>query len=194
MDLAGASLLLTLAAPLLVLCALAVMIESGRPVFFGHLRVGRGGRLFRCWKFRTMTPDAERRLREDPALAARHRENGFKLPTGEDPRITRVGRCLRRWYLDELPQLFNVLTGSMSLVGPRPVVPEELAEFHPCTAELLSVKPGLFGAWVILGPERPAYPLRAAVELEYVRHRSLVRDLQILLRSPGTVLKGEPGT
>lgn len=176
--------------PLLALAALAVLISSGRPVFYGHERVGRGGRAFRCWKLRTMRVDAESRLHEDPELRDRYRSNGYKLPTDEDPRVTPVGGWLRRSYLDELPQLFNVLGGSMSLVGPRPVVRQELEEFDGEVDLLLSTRPGIFGAWNSRGPRRPPYPDRARLELEYIRTRSLRRDVKILARSLPVVLRG----
>ena len=120
LDLIGASLVLTLASPLLVLGALAVLLGSGRPIFFGHRRLGRDGIPFRCWKLRTMRVGAEAELEREKTLNEQYRGNGFKIATGVDPRVTRVGGWLRRSYVDEIPQLFNVLNGSMSLVGPRP--------------------------------------------------------------------------
>lgn len=191
-DLVAASLLIAVTSPLLVAGALAVLITSGRPVLFGHRRLGRGGRRFRCWKLRTMAVDAERRLDERPELRRRYIENGYKLATPDDPRVTRVGRWLRRSYVDELPQLFNVFAGTMSLIGPRPIVPEELAEFGEDRDTLLWVKPGIFGEWTSRGPDRPVYPERARLELDYVRHRTLGRELRILARSIPVVLRGEP--
>ena len=191
-DVVAAGLLLLFAAPLLAVCALAVLIESGRPVFFGHRRLGRDGRPFRCWKLRTMLPGAEELLERDAGLKSRYVQNGFKLRSGEDPRVTRVGRWLRRRHLDELPQLINVLGGSMSLVGPRPVVPAELTEYGPQGADLLRVKPGITGAWTSLGRRRTDYPERARLELDYVRNRGIRADLTILLRSIPAVLQGAP--
>jgi lipopolysaccharide/colanic/teichoic acid biosynthesis glycosyltransferase len=189
-DVVGASVMILLTLPLLLGAIVAVALFSGRPVFYGHPRVGRGGRTFRCWKLRTMELRAAERLRVDHELAVRYRENGYKLPA--DPRATVPGRILRRLYLDELPQLFNVLWGTMSLVGPRPVVPDELEEYGEGVAELLSQRPGIFGAWNSLGRNRPSYPERARVELEYVRTRTLQRDLRILVRSLPVVLRGFP--
>ena len=191
LEAAGAALLLVLAAPILAAGALLVLFGSGRPVFFGHRRVGRGGRLFRCWKLRTMTPGAELRLVQDGELRARHARNGFKLPIKDDPRVTGVGRFLRRSHIDELPQLLNVLNGTMSLVGPRPVVQEELREYGEDAAELLGAHPGIVGEWTSLGQARPGYPERAAIELHYVRTRSVATDLQLLLRSVPVVLRGQ---
>jgi lipopolysaccharide/colanic/teichoic acid biosynthesis glycosyltransferase len=190
-DILGAATLLILLAPVLIIAALAVLIGTGRPVFFGHERVGRDGRRFRCWKLRTMRVDAEGHLERDTGLRSRWIANGYKLPNGNDPRVTRVGRVLRRTYVDEIPQLINVIGGSMSLIGPRPVVAVELEEFGERALELLRAKPGLIGAWTSRGRARPDYPERAAIELEYVQNRSAGRDLAILLRSIPVVLKGQ---
>ncbi|HET7321116.1 MAG TPA: sugar transferase [Longimicrobiaceae bacterium] len=188
-DVAASVVLLLIAAPLLLIGMAAVLIGSGRPIFFGHVRVGRGGRPFRCWKLRTMAPGAEAYLAMNPALRERHARNGYKLPVREDPRVTRVGRWLRHTHLDELPQLVNVLGGTMSLVGPRPVVEDELAHYGDSAAELLTARPGLVGAWTSRGRRRPPYPERARLELAYVRTRSLLGDLRILALSIPVVLQ-----
>jgi len=187
---AAATTLLILS-PLLLAGMAIVLVAGGRPLFFGHERVGLHGRRFRCWKLRTMTEDAERRLDEDAGLRERHETNGFKLPNGSDPRITWWGRWLRKTYLDEIPQLWNVVWGDMALVGPRPIVADELHLFGDGAGELLGVKPGIFGAWNSRGRGRPPYPERAALELDYVRHRSTLRDVRILLRSVVAVLQGQ---
>lgn len=189
-DVLAAGTLLMLSAPIILTAALAVLATSGRPAFYGHRRAGRGGRPFRCWKLRTMTQGADRQLETDPELRRRYVENDYKLPANADPRVNRLGRWLRRTHLDELPQLFNVLNGTMSLVGPRPVVAEELQEFDPDADELLAVRPGIFGAWNSLGRRRPGYPERSRIELEYVRTQTLGTDLRILLRSVPVVLTG----
>jgi exopolysaccharide production protein ExoY len=190
-DIAGASLLLLLGAPALLFGMIAVAF-TGRPIFFGHLRLGQGGRPFLCWKLRTMTVGAQEQLHRETGLYRRYVQNGFKLPLHTDPRVTWVGRLLRRSYIDELPQLFNVLRGEMSLVGPRPIEEADaLRNYGKRSADLLRVKPGLFGAWTSLGRRRPPYPMRARLELEYVRRRSFVRDLRILLRSVPVVLRGQ---
>ena len=191
LDLVGASLVLTLASPLLVMGALGVLLGSGRPIFFGHRRLGRDGTPFRCWKLRTMCVGAEAQLEREKTLNEQYRGNGFKIPTGADPRVTRVGGWLRRSYIDEIPQLFNVLNGTMSLVGPRPVVEDELECYGRDAEELLRVRPGVCGEWTSRGRQRPPYPERAAMELEYVRHRSLLKDLAILARAVPVVLKGQ---
>jgi lipopolysaccharide/colanic/teichoic acid biosynthesis glycosyltransferase len=191
LDVFGAGLLLALSLPVLASGIAVVAVGGGRPVFFGHLRLGLGGRPFRCWKLRTMSVDAEEELDLDPALLEEHRANGFKLPTATDPRVARWGRFLRTSYVDEIPQLFNVLKGDMSLVGPRPIVPEELALFGQGAQTLLEVKPGVFGAWNSRGRERPPYPARADLELDYVRNRGWARDVVILVRSVRAVLQGQ---
>jgi exopolysaccharide production protein ExoY len=190
-DITGALLLLVLSAPLLLLGAALVLAGSGLPIVFGHVRVGQNGKRFRCWKLRTMKRGAELHLVENPELAARHARNGYKLPAHEDPRVTRVGRMLRRTHIDELPQLFNVLFGDMSLVGPRPVIEAELEQFGEDTDILLCAQPGIFGAWTSLGRKRPPYPARAHIELKYVLRRSLRGDLRILLRSIPVVFQGQ---
>ena len=193
-DLVVSSSLLVLTLPLLLAGVLAVYLSSGRPIFFGHVRVGRGGRPFRCWKLRTMRRDAQEMLERDDELRERYVANGFKLPLDEDPRVTRIGRLLRRTYIDELPQLVNVLNGTMSLVGPRPIVPEELGEFGAGAGELLRARPGIVGAWTSRGRNRPGYPERVQIELEYVRNPTAMRDLLILVRSIPVVLRGQEDT
>jgi lipopolysaccharide/colanic/teichoic acid biosynthesis glycosyltransferase len=190
-DVVGSVILLVLSAPVLLIAVIAVLVGSGRPVFFRQKRLGKDGQVFRCWKLRTMNIGAEHELEREPLLKLEYVANGFKLPNGKDPRITREGRWLRRTYLDEVPQLFNVLDGSMSLIGPRPIVPEELVHYGGEGDELLRTKPGIVGAWTSHGRRRPDYPERARVELEYVRNRSTRRDLAIMLRSIPVVLRGQ---
>jgi lipopolysaccharide/colanic/teichoic acid biosynthesis glycosyltransferase len=187
-DIVGAGVGLILAAPVLGLLALAVRLESRGPVLFGHRRVGAWGRPFRCLKFRTMRVDAEQLLRSDPAMYSEYVRNNYKLPDGRDPRVTRVGRLLRKTSLDELPQLWNVLRGDMSLIGPRPVVPDELTEYGGQRRMLLSVKPGITGEWAITGRSSVGYPQRAAIEIGYVRRWRLTADLAILWRTFPAVL------
>jgi lipopolysaccharide/colanic/teichoic acid biosynthesis glycosyltransferase len=175
----------------LAAAALLVRAESKGSPLFGHIRIGRGGTRFRCWKLRTMRSDAEQLLASDPDLFARYRANDFKLPDAEDPRITRMGRLLRKTSIDELPQLWNVFCGEMSLVGPRPIVAEELPNYRGDVLTLLSVRPGITGAWAVSGRHHLAYPRRAEVELGYVRSRSFSTDATILLRTIGAVL--DPG-
>lgn len=187
-DVAGAAVCLLALSPLLAIIALWVRLDSPGRVVFGHKRVGLHGRLFRCLKFRSMREGAERLLRRDEPLRQLYVENDYKVPARLDPRLTRSGRFLRRSSLDELPQLVNVLRGEMSLVGPRPLVPEELREYDE-PALLLSVRPGMTGAWVANGHGAVRYPDRARIELAYVRHASFLLDLTLLLRTVPAVFR-----
>lgn len=183
-DVLGALAGLALTAPLIAVLAALVRLDSRGAPIFRHARVGRGGRRFGCLKLRTMYADAEQRLVSDPELYAVYRANGYKIPEKADPRITPLGRKLRRMSLDELPQLWNVLVGDMSLVGPRPLVPEELEHYPGARCRLLlSVRPGLTGEWAVGGRHALTYPLRAEVELGYVRQWSLARDAAIVTRT-----------
>jgi lipopolysaccharide/colanic/teichoic acid biosynthesis glycosyltransferase len=190
-DLAVGLVLLVLAAPVIALCALWIRANDGGPTFFGHERVGRHGRPFRCWKLRTMCTDAERRLQLDADLHRRYIENGYKLPTGADPRVIPGGAWLRRFYLDELPQLWNLVKGDMALVGPRPIVPQELDLFGENVPALLGRRPGIFGEWTSRGPRRPPYPERVMVEMEYVNDPSVRRGLRIIGRSLTVIWLGQ---
>src|SRR2546426_911043 len=188
-DLVGATTGLLLLSPIFGLVALVVKLESRGAAFFGHKRVGLNGHTFKCYKVRSMHADAERRLQSDSALYAEYVANNFKLPEDRDPRLTAIGRVLRKTSLDELPQLINVLKGEMSLVGPRPIVPEELGLYGHAAPVFLSLKPGMTGAWQVNGRSHVGYPDRADMELDYVRSWSLARDLWILFRTVPAVLR-----
>lgn len=179
---AGVALIVT--SPLIAVLAVLVRLESPGPAFFAHERVGHFGRRFKCLKLRTMRVGAEDLLRQDPALYEEYRQNHFKIPEERDPRTTSIGRFLRRTSMDELPQLLNVLRGEMSMVGPRPVVEDELAMYGSDVDLLLSVRPGITGAWAVSGRHDVGYPERCAIELSYVRNWSLTTDARIAL---GTV-------
>lgn len=191
-DALGAAVGVTLLAPVMLLVAIAIRLESPGPVLFRHWRVGRNGRGFHCLKFRTMRADAEDVLRADAELQRLYRENHYKLPDDLDPRVTAFGRFLRKTSLDEVPQLFNVLVGEMSLVGPRPVIAEELEHYRGSERLLLSVRPGMTGEWAVNGRHHVGYPARADLELRYVREWSLARDIGILLGTVSAVL--DPGS
>jgi undecaprenyl-phosphate galactose phosphotransferase len=169
--------------PLMLACWVLIRRDGG-PASFGHYRVGSAGRVFRCFKFRTMCIDAERVLREllekDADLREEWRRN-FKLQN--DPRITSVGHWLRRTSLDELPQLVNVLRGDMALVGPRPITLTELRLYGPARWQYLSVLPGMTGLWQVSGRNRVSYERRVQLDDEYVKNRSIWLDLQILVRT-----------
>ncbi|WP_457651207.1 sugar transferase [Rhodocaloribacter sp.] len=171
-DLLGAGGLLLALAPFLLVIAASILVESGRPVFFRQTRTGRGGRPFEVLKFRTLHAGAHDA--RDPAS-----------------RTTRVGRILRRWGLDEAPQLWNVLRGEMSLVGPRPTLPEQTARYGPFERRRLEVLPGLTGWAQIHGRNALSWPERFRYDVWYVDHRSLGLDLRILARTPLMLLSGE---
>jgi exopolysaccharide production protein ExoY len=188
-DIAGATLLLIVLSPLFACVATLVWWTMGRPIFHAQERLGRGGGRFRLFKFRSMVADAEAVLRQSTELWDRYVQADFKLPAEEDARITPLGRVLRRTSLDELPQLWNVLRGDMSLVGPRAIVPEELAEYGDYGRMLLRVKPGLTGLWQVSGRSTINYPERARIDLGYVHGRTLGQDLRILLRTLPAVIR-----
>ena len=175
--------------PALVVLSALICAESPGPPLFRHQRIGLGGRRFGCLKLRTMRRDAEAQLRANPALYDEYRRHHFKIPEDRDPRTTRIGRWLRRTSLDELPQLWNVLVGDMSLVGPRPVVAEELALYDTSRTLLLSMRPGITGAWAVSGRNCIGYPERCEVELRYVREWNTWTDARILLATVTTVLR-----
>lgn len=192
LDVVGAAVAIAITAPLMLLVAAGILLESRGPVLFKHWRVGKNGRGFHCLKFRTMTADAEAILERDAELRRLYREHHYKLPEELDPRVTRFGRFLRRTSIDELPQLFNVLVGEMSLVGPRPVVEAELEHYRGSERLLLSVRPGMTGAWAVNGRHHVGYPARADLELRYVREWSVLRDLGIVAGTVSAVM--DPGS
>lgn len=169
-------------------CAVLIKVTSRGPVMFAQERVGLGGERFRMYKFRTMHIDAERRLHQDPGLWQEYVDNGFKVPAELDRRVTPLGRFLRRSSLDELPQMLNVLGGTMSLVGPRPVVPAELANYGDRRSVYQSVRPGITGAWQVNGRSTVDYPDRVDIDATYVRTWNIWLDVRILVRTPFAVL------
>ncbi|ROT97785.1 sugar transferase [Histidinibacterium lentulum] len=189
LDLLVVALLLPLALPLAGLLIALTWLDGGRPIY-SQPRIGRHGQAFRCHKIRTMRPDAEARLAgvlaADARLAAQWAATQ-KLT--EDPRVTRLGALLRRSSLDELPQLWNVLRGDMSLVGPRPVVPGELPRYGTAAADYTSVRPGISGLWQVTGRNATSYADRVALDTAYIRAQSLALDLRILLRTVGAVVR-----
>ena len=179
--------LTVLAFPVLVIIALLVRLDSPGPILFRQNRVGAQGVEFSMLKFRTMVDDAEERLGQ---LAAGHDVNAMLFKLKDDPRVTRVGKFLRRYSLDELPQLFNVLGGTMSLVGPRPPLPREVALYEPDAVRRLRVRPGLTGLWQVSGRSDLAWDESLRLDLWYVDNWSLVLDIQILVRTLRAVLRG----
>ncbi|MFB4213372.1 sugar transferase [Shouchella sp. JSM 1781072] len=175
--------------PLLILISLLYLLEKKKGnVIFKQRRVGKNGEFFNIYKFRSMAVDAESRLTQDKKLYQKYIDNNYKLEPDEDPRITKLGSFLRKTSLDELPQLINVIKGDMSLVGPRPVVEQELVEYEDKVRQFLSVKPGVTGYWQISGRSNIKYPERVGVELHYVHNRSLSFDIEILFKTFISVL------
>ena len=190
-DLIVALTLLVLASPLILVVSLLIKLTSSGPVFFAHRRCGFQGQHLPCLKFRTMVQDAEEVLSNDRELHDLYRDSDFKVPRDRDLRVTKMGHVLRYTHVDELPQLINVLTGGMSLVGPRPIISDELEIYGSRADELLSVRPGVFGVWTAQGKDRVSYPERADLELEYVRTRSFLGDLFILARNIPVLIWGQ---
>lgn len=192
MDIAAALVLGILALPLMAVIAAAILLESGGPVLFGHMRVGKGGRRFRLWKFRTMVVDGQdilrRHLAQEPTRA---REWALTHKLRNDPRVTRVGRLLRTTSLDELPQIWNILRGDMSMVGPRPVVDEELNRYGDAASLYLRVRPGLTGLWQVSGRNDTTYKQRVELDKRYIRRWSPALDALVLLKTVRVVLVGK---
>lgn len=190
-DVAVTVVMLVLFLPVLAVVAAAVRLTSPGPVLFRQRRVGRGGQEFSILKFRTMRADAERQLRADPELHERFVAGGHKLPSGADPRVTRIGRILRRTSFDELPQLFNVLAGDMSLVGPRPVERTQLdRDYGGFRQSYLALRPGLTGLWQVSGRSRIGFPERAHLDERYLASCGPWVDARILLRTPLVIVTG----
>lgn len=179
--------------------ALAIKLDSSGPALFTQVRVGRGGKLFSMYKFRSMVKDAEMVLErwklENPELWEKYKANNFKLE--DDPRVTSVGKILRRLSLDELPQFFNILKGEMSLVGPRAYKPDELkhqAERYPQAKAdieaLLTVKPGITGLWQVSGRSEVDFADRVRLDAVYARRKSLLEDVKIIFQTPLVVMRG----
>ena len=184
-----AAVALIVLSPVFVAIAALVKVTSRGPVLFRQWRVGRHGAQFEVLKFRTMRVDSEEWLRRDPDLYEQYRANDFKLDLDTDPRITRIGKILRRTSLDELPQLVNVLHGEMSIVGPRPVVRDELELYGPLAEAYLAMYPGITGRWQVEGRNDIRFPERAELDVEYAERWSLRNDLSILSRTIPAVLR-----
>lgn len=191
-DLAVVVLLAPLYLPLFIALGMVVKVSSAGPIFYSQKRIGYRGRYFSAWKFRTMIPNADQVLEDylaaNPALREEW-EQDHKLR--DDPRITPIGRILRKTSLDELPQLWNVFLGQMSLVGPRPIVADEIDKYGTIFQEYIQVVPGITGLWQISGRNNTSYEERVALDSKYVRNWSLRWDVFILLRTVKTVLLRE---
>jgi len=188
LDVAGTLVALTPTLPLMLLLAVAIRLDSGGPVLWRQERIGRHGRPFRILKFRTMHLNADQLLVDylESSDELRARWHTFqKLP--DDPRLTRLGRVLRRWSVDELPQLWNVLLGDMSLVGSRPLLPQQRELYGRAYGDYITVRPGLTGFWQVRGRNRLSFAERAQCDIYYIRHRSLRLDLRILVKTLWTL-------
>ena len=178
-------------APLMIVIAIAIALMDGRPIVYSHERIGRGGRAFGCLKFRTMYRGGDTMLSEHLARNAEARaewEQTRKLRV--DPRVGCLGRVLRRSSLDELPQLWNILRGDMSIVGPRPIVEDERHHYGPHMHDYLSVRPGLTGMWQVSGRSDTTYEERVALDVAYVRGRTTRLDLWVMARTVAVLLTG----
>ncbi|MFZ5918248.1 MAG: sugar transferase [Chloroflexota bacterium] len=184
-DFLAALILLLGLSPLMLLTALAVKLDSPGPVFFKQIRVGKWGRTFGCYKFRSMYTDAEERKKE---LMAFNEADGPVFKMKNDPRITRVGRIIRKLSIDELPQLFNVLKGEMSLVGPRPPVPGEVAQYEYDQRRRLDAVPGITGLQQVSGRSDMDFDRWVALDVQYIEQQSFLYDIKILLKTIPAVL------
>jgi len=188
-DLTLAVLMLPVLAPVIAVLYLLTRLDGG-PGFFGHRRIGKDGKAFKCWKIRTMVVGAEAKLQEhlqnNPEAAAEWARD-FKLDN--DPRITRVGNFLRKTSLDELPQLWNVIKGEMSFVGPRPIIRTEMHKYAGYQWAYLAMKPGVTGVWQVSGRNDVDYDERVAMDVEYLSRAGFAYDLGVMFKTAGAVLK-----
>jgi exopolysaccharide biosynthesis polyprenyl glycosylphosphotransferase len=187
-DVVGALCALLVLSPVIAVLAVIVRLTSRGPVFYRSTRIGRGGRPFTFYKLRSMVKDADLKRQH---LTHLNEADGPVFKMARDPRITSIGRFMRSTSLDEVPQFWNVLTGDMSLVGPRPPIPQEVAQYEPWQLRRLDVRPGLTCLWQISGRSRIGFQEWMRLDLEYIRHRSLALDLKILLRTIPAVLSRE---
>jgi len=187
LDIVGGLAALIILFPVIALVAAITKLIDGGPVLYPHLRVGLRGREFTCYKFRTMVSGADR-MKCDIHHRNHHGDNRtFKMP--DDPRVTPFGRWLRRASIDEVPQLWNVVKGNMSLVGPRPPIPEEVERYTPADMRRLLVKPGLTCIWQVSGRSELAFPVQLRLDLQYIEHRSLALDLKLIALTVPAVLR-----
>jgi exopolysaccharide biosynthesis polyprenyl glycosylphosphotransferase len=185
-DVVASFLFLLVALPLFLLIAVVIKLEDGGPVFFPQTRVGRFGREFKMWKFRSMCLDAETKMEQ--LLAKNQHKEGVTFKIKDDPRITRIGKWLRRFSLDELPQFFNVLIGDMSLVGPRPPIPREVARYKLSDRRRLAVVPGITCFWQIGGRSEIDFSGQIQLDVRYIESQSFWLDIKILLKTVPAVL------
>ena len=188
-DLSISILSLIILSPIILVISVLLGSSNGFPILFKQKRLGKNGKIFTILKFRTMRKDAEIILGENIELYDNYIKNDYKLHPSEDPRLIRFGALLRKTSLDELPQFFCVLKGDMSLVGPRPIVPQEIERYEGHEIDFLSVKPGITGLWQVSGRSEIEYPQRKYLDLLYVKNKSLFLDFKILLKTIVTVVR-----
>lgn len=188
-DIAVAACALAFFAPLMALIAIALLVQDGRPLFYKHQRIGLGGRPFLCWKFRTMTRDSEQQLRQllDSSETCRQQWNSNQK-LDQDPRAHRLGALLRRSGLDELPQFVNVLRGEMSVVGPRPVVLDELARYGKHAKYYLALRPGITGLWQVSRRSDTSYDERVEFDVRYCKTWTIAGDIAVVARTVAVLL------
>lgn len=192
LDISTALFALVTFSPIFLVISLFYLFGDNKgPVFYQQRRIGQNHEEFGIYKFRSMVVNAEEKLYADKDLYAKFVENGYKLPTEDDPRITKFGAFIRKTSLDELPQFINILIGNMSIIGPRPVVERELVEYGDRVDEFLSVKPGAMGLWQASGRSDIQYPERADLEISYVEHANLWFDFKILFMTVLAIFKGD---
>ena len=188
-DIVASSILLLLISPVLLVIAILVKLEDRGPVFFAQTRVGQFGQEFKMYKLRSMCLDAEQRLKE--LLEKNRHSEGVTFKIKDDPRITRVGKWLRKFSLDELPQLYNVLIGDMSLVGPRPPVPREVAKYSLANRRRLAIKPGITCIWQVSGRSEIDFSGQVQLDVTYIENQSMLTDFKILLLTVPAVISGK---
>ena len=188
-DVVLASIALVVLSPIFLIIALAIKLESKGPVFFKHTRIGKDGKIIKLYKFRSMVTNAEELIKAfTPEQMKEYKEN-YKLTN--DPRITKVGKFLRKTSLDELPQLLNIIKGDLTIIGPRPVIAEELKKYGTNTEKFLSVTPGLTGYWAANGRSCTTYEQRMQMELYYIYNLSLKMDVKVFFKTIEAVIKRE---
>lgn len=188
LDVFGSFVLLSLLLPVFAVLAAAIKLTSPGPVFYRSTRVGLCGRPFTFIKFRSMRPDADRLIEN---LKDENEKDGPIFKMKNDPRVTPIGRFIRRYSLDELPQLWSVFVGDMSLVGPRPPIPREVAQYDECCAQRLRVKPGITCYWQVMGRSHLSFQEWMELDQKYIRDMSFWTDLRILIKTPLAVLRGD---
>jgi exopolysaccharide biosynthesis polyprenyl glycosylphosphotransferase len=188
LDILGSGMALLCLSPLFGFIALCIYLEDRGPILFRQIRVGRHGREFKMLKFRSMRVDAEARLKE--LLAKNQHTGGITFKIKQDPRVTRIGKWIRKFSLDELPQFWNVFRGDMSLVGPRPPVPREVALYTLADRRRLAVKPGITCIWQVSGRAEIDFPGQVQLDVRYIESRSLWQDIKILCKTVPAVLSG----